>query len=192
LNGTPTFWGVKNLTDDGVDFTCYLKGTDRIKLTTTEVMEQNYLMSASSTLLTTPSNASWVGGVSGKDYIMYAWQQLQGYSRFGNFVGNGNASGQYIHLGFRPAFFMLKSSSAAGEDWRICDNKRDPENVMDRTLKPNLSDAEADADVMDFCSNGVKLRTTDGGVNYNGRTYIYLAFAEAPFVNSKGVPCNAR
>ena len=192
LNGTPTFWGVKNLTDDGVDFTCYLKGTDRIKLNTTEVMEQNYLMSASSTLLTTPSNASWVGGVSGKDYIMYAWQQLQGYSRFGNFVGNGNASGQYIHLGFRPAFFMLKSSSAAGEDWRICDNKRDPENVMDRTLKPNLSDAEADADVMDFCSNGVKLRTTDGGVNYNGRTYIYLAFAEAPFVNSKGVPCNAR
>jgi len=192
LNGTPAFWMIKNLTDDGVDITIYWKGTDRIKLNTTEVMEQNYLMSASSTTLTTPSNAAWVGGVSGKDYIIWAWQQLQGYSQFGNYKGNGNADGTFIYTGFRPAFFMLKSSSAAGEDWRICDNKRDPENVMDRTLKPNTTGAEADADVMDFCSNGVKLRTTDGGVNYSGRTYIYMAFAEAPFVNSEGVPCNAR
>ena len=28
--------------------------------------------------------------------------------------------------------------------------------------------------------------------NTSGASYLYIAFAEAPFVNSKGVPCNAR
>ena len=65
-------------------------------------------------------------------------------------------------------------------------------NPIRNAMKINTTNAETDADVMDFCSNGVKLRSTDGGVNYSGRTYIYAAFAEAPFVNSEGVPCNAR
>jgi len=125
-------------------------------------------------------------------FVAYCFAEKTGFSKFGSYTGNGNADGTFIYTGFRPAFFLLKTSSAAGEDWRICDNKRDTENVIDRTLKPNTTAAEADADVMDFCSNGVKLRTTDGGVNYNGRTYIFMAFAEAPLVGSNNVPCTAR
>ena len=192
LNGTPTFWGVKNLTDDGVDFTMYWKGTDRIKLTTTEVMEQNYLMSASSTLLTTPSNASWVGGVSGKDYIMYAWQQLQGYSKFGTYVGNGSTSGPYIHLGFRAAFIICKVASGTTNDWTILDNKRDTFNVSNSRLYANTSGAESDADRADFTANGFKHRGDGNDMNGSGHTYFYMAFAESPFVNSKGVPNNSR
>jgi hypothetical protein len=111
----------------------------------------------------------------------------------GSYKGNGNADGTFIYTGFRPAFFLHTSlAGTSGEDWRITDNKRDLSNVVDRTSKPNLASADSDADVMDFCSNGVKIRTTDGGVNFNGRTNFYLAFAESPFVNSKGVPNNAR
>jgi hypothetical protein len=41
-------------------------------------------------------------------------------------------------------------------------------------------------------SNGFKMTTTGSYVNSSGDSYIYMAFAEAPFVNSNGVPCNAR
>jgi len=55
----------------------------------------------------------------------------------------------------------------------------------------NAEFTAADWDI-DFVSNGIKMRDTDGGFNYSGYSYIYAAFAEAPFVNSNGVPCNAR
>jgi hypothetical protein len=45
---------------------------------------------------------------------------------------------------------------------------------------------------MDILSNGFKLRLTSSSINASGGTFIYAAFAEAPFVNSNGVPCNAR
>ena len=47
----------------------------------------------------------------------------------------------------------------------------------------------------DLLSNGFKCRGYNEGNTINAstsHTYIYMAFAEAPFVNSKGVPCNAR
>ena len=44
--------------------------------------------------------------------------------------------------------------------------------------------------MIDLLSNGFKLRiATDPNV---AETYVYMAFAKAPFVNSEGVPCNAR
>ena len=40
--------------------------------------------------------------------------------------------------------------------------------------------------------NGFKIKNTTSGYNVSGNTYIYMAFAESPFVNSNGVPTNAR
>ena len=126
-------------------------------------------------------------------YITYLFAEKQGFSKFGSYTGNGNANGTYIRLGFRPAWFLTKKSSASGNNWTLWDNKRDAKNPMDLLLHPNSSNAENDSgDNIDFCSNGIKFRNTAGGGNASGATYIYMAFAEAPFVNSKGVPCNAR
>jgi len=134
-----------------------------------------------------------VGFTSGEDYIAYAFAEKQGFSKFGKYTGNGNAAGTYIYLGFRPAFFMTKKSSASGNNWTIWDNKRDPDNPMDLLLHPNSSNAENDSgDDIQFFSNGIRLNNTSGGNNADGATYIFMAFAEAPTVNSKGVPCNAR
>jgi hypothetical protein len=62
-------------------------------------------------------------------------------------------------------------------------------------LKANLSDAEytsgANADV-DILSNGFKLRSSETNETNSGATYIYMAFAENPFVTSTGVPATAR
>ena len=45
---------------------------------------------------------------------------------------------------------------------------------------------------IDFLSNGFKIRGSDARNNGSGATYIYMAFAESPFVNSNGIPNNAR
>ena len=129
---------------------------------------------------------------SSDDFIAYLFAPKQGYSAMGSYTGNGNADGPYIHLGFRPAWIMTKISSGA-DDWQVCDNKRDPDNAVFSQLMPNSSDAQNDGDAkVDFLSNGFKIRKSGGSWNGSGSTFIYMAFAEAPFVNSKGVPCNAR
>ena len=44
----------------------------------------------------------------------------------------------------------------------------------------------------DFLSNGFKVRTSNAGNNRSGGTYIYMTFAEHPFVSSEGVPVTAK
>ena len=132
---------------------------------------------------------------NGDNYICYAFKNVQGFSKFGSYVGNGNnGDGPFIFTGFKPAFCMVKRSSAAGENWLILDNKRDSFNPQDSSIYPNLSNAEdADgADYFDFYSNGMKVKTNNGGTNTSGATYIFMAFAEQPFVSSTGVPATAR
>ena len=134
------------------------------------------------------------GNNNGSAMIAYCFAEKKGYSKFGSYTGNGNADGTFIYTGFKPAFCMVHRSSAAGENWLILDNKRDSFNPQDSSIYPNLSNAEdADgADYFDFVSNGMKVRTTNGGTNTSGATYIYMAFAENPFVTSTGVPATAR
>ena len=129
---------------------------------------------------------------SSQSHIAYLWSEKQGFSKFGSYTGNGNADGTFIHLGFRPAFFMLKKSSAT-DPWVIFDNKRAPYNYFDKLIYPDSSEAESGAaERGDFVSNGVKFKSNHTFFNGSGITYIYMAFAEQPFVNSNGVPANAR
>ena len=127
-----------------------------------------------------------------KSYISYVFADVQGFSKFGSYEGNANADGNYVHLGFKPAFVIVKKASAT-DNWFLFDNKREGYNAINDALRPNLSNAELDlAGVgMDLLSNGFKLRSGDDDLN-DSNTFIYMAWAEAPFVNSNGVPCNAR
>ena len=126
-------------------------------------------------------------------YMMYAWTPIQGYSKFGTYTGNGNADGPFIYTGFRPAFVMLKQATDGSTPWMIFDNKRDTFNETGQLLYPDVTNAEADdANPIDILSNGFKLRTSGSYNNGNGKLVMFMAFAEAPFVNSEGVPCNAR
>ena len=90
---------------------------------------------------------------------------------------------------------MCKAASDNGEGWQILDNKRDPNNPVLTKLAANATGADsatAGDNNVDFLSNGFKIITNDNGLNKTGVTYIYMAFAEQPFVNSNGVPANAR
>ena len=124
--------------------------------------------------------------------VSYAFKQIQGYSKFGSYTGNGNADGPFVYTGFKPAWLLIKSSGSSGDNWVICDNKRDTFNVMENILLPNTNSAEFDETSFDFLSNGFKLRQNAATYNDNNDTFIYMAFAEHPFVSSKGVPVTAR
>ena len=125
------------------------------------------------------------------DVIAYCFAEKQGYSKFGTYKGNANANGTFVYTGFKPALVIVKGSTNVSS-WNLHDNKRQTFNDGSIPyLKANNNSAELSANNMDILSNGFKLRTADN--DWNGsNTYIYMAWAENPFVSSKGVPTTAR
>ena len=114
------------------------------------------------------------------DYVAYCWTSVAGYSKFGSYIGNGSTDGTYIHLGFKPAFILGKSSGSA-QNWFMFDNKRDVDNVVGSYLQADLSNAEGSGTYFDFLSNGFKARATTTWINGSSTRYVYMAFAENPF-----------
>ena len=127
---------------------------------------------------------------SSHNLIAYCFREVKGFSKFGSYVGGSTPN--FIYTGFKPAMVIFKSTGA--DNWCIMDNKRDSFNVMDKRLFPHLSNAESTgvSNVVDFVSNGFCLRTSDSSFNLNGQSFIYLSFAENPFVTSTGIPTTAR
>jgi len=128
-----------------------------------------------------------------RTYVHYVFTPIQGYSKFGSYTGNGNADGPFIYTGFKPAWILVKRTDSTN-GWFLMDNKRSPFNLTNDFLRPNTDDAEAEAanSVWDMLSNGFKIRGTGADVNASGSPFIYMAFAESPFVSSEGVPTTAR
>jgi len=151
------------------------------------------------------ANVFYVGGhastnADGSTYVAYCWAEKKGYSKFGIYTGNGAASdGPMTYLGFRPSYLIIKTNSHA-DDWRLLDDKRSstgPSNPIDKHLYAHTSGTEAGSstdgvpDGVDFLSNGFKIRQATNGLNRSGGTYIYMAWAASPFVNSNGIPTTA-
>jgi hypothetical protein len=132
---------------------------------------------------------------NGYTYVTYCFANIQGYSKFGSYTGNGNVDGPFVYLGFKPAWLLIKETGNTNE-WRLFDNKRSPINQVSIHFESDTNLAETDGGTSyngyDFLSNGFKVRTSNAGNNRDGGTYIYMAFAEHPFVSSKGVPTTAR
>ena len=128
------------------------------------------------------------------EYIAYCFAEIQGYSKFSSYLGNANADGPFVYTGFKPAFVIIKNT-ADSADWTMWDTTRFPNNAQNVQLYPNLSNAEdspSTSTVLDMLSNGFKIRGTNNKINGSSDTMIYMAFAEHPFVSSKGVPVTAR
>lgn len=113
-------------------------------------------------------------------YIAYLWSEIEGFSKFGSYTGNGSSDGPFVWCGFRPRWVMIKESSASGNNWNIWDASRDLFNPEALQLKASTSDAETSNTFADFVSNGFKLRVSTSGINAL-QTYIFAAFAESPF-----------
>lgn len=131
--------------------------------------------------------------------IAYCFAPVNGFSSFGNYKGNGNASGPFIQCGFKPAFVIIKRINGT-KDWMMYDNKRWYTNTNTTdfqntcfALKPNTSVAGfASASDIDLNSQGFKIRTSGGLVNESGDNYIYMAFADQPTAFNNGDAATAR
>ena len=140
---------------------------------------------------------------SSNNYIAYCFAEKKGFSKFGSYNGNGNVNGNFIYLGFKPAFFMYRRYDTTG-NWGIKDNKRSGTAALqdfgqmnpNQTQNPSANVAsvenKASAFAVDFLSNGIKIRGGDGDLNTNGGSYIYMAFAEQPLVGTNNIPATAR
>ena len=129
---------------------------------------------------------------NGDSMIAYCFAEKKGYSKFGSYVANGNASGGFVYTGFKIGWLMIKrTDSAAG--WIIYDSKREGRNTENDYLLASSSSAEGTNNEIDLLSNGFKPREANRNeLNVSGASYIYLAFAESPFVTSTGIPTTAR
>jgi hypothetical protein len=116
---------------------------------------------------------------SSKSYVAYCFADVEGYSKFGSYFGNGNADGTFVYTGFRPAWVIVKAATGAVQHWHMFDNKRNGYNVDNDPLYANLNIAEYNTDVLDFVSNGFKMRTSSAVTNASGVTYIYMAFGDS-------------
>lgn len=131
---------------------------------------------------------------NGQTAVAYCFAEVPGFSKFGKYVGNGAADGPFVWCGFRPKFVLVKCVDTAATAWMLWDAARNTYNDVDLVLFPQASDADTtDADMVDFLSNGFKLRDA-GGDNRNGsgKTYIFAAFAEYPFGGANTTQGKAR
>ena len=161
-------------------------------------LNENYATSDNDTMWndTAPTSSVFSLGVntdvngSGSTYIAYCFAPKKGYSHFGQYIGNGNANGPFVYLGFRPAWLMIKRTDDTGK-WIIMDSKRLGYNLSNKVLYANVANAEESASTALY-SNGFKVRETWDAVNANTGEFIYAAFAEFPIVSSNDVPTVAR
>ena len=129
---------------------------------------------------------------SSSPMIAYCFAEKQGYSKFGSYVATGDVSGAFIYTGFKIGWLMIKrTDSAAG--WIIYDSKREGRNTENDYLLASSNSSEGGNNEIDLYSNGFKPREANRNeLNVSGASYVYLAFAENPFVTSTGVPATAR
>jgi hypothetical protein len=165
--------------------------TQQMQLNGSGAVFTDDIFNAVSSTTVTLGTDTW-SNTSTKNYIMYCWSEVKGYSKFGSYTGNGSSDGTFIYTGFKPAFIMVKQTNAAGEYWEITDSTRGTYNLNTPLLYANTSSAEGSATRYDYLSNGFKCRQTNVGSNQSGSTYIYMCFASNPFVSSKGVCVTAR
>ncbi len=169
-------------------------GTGMIQMNNTTAYNTSgtTLMNAAATSTTFSVSTDWsVNG--GYPFVAWCWAEVQGYSKFGTYKGNGDAQGPFVYTGFKPAFILFKKSSDSGDNWMMYDHKRPGYNVTNKAYHPNSSAAEyTNANTnLDILSNGFKLRSSHGWVNQSSHTYMYMAFAEHPLV-ANGIPTTAR
>ncbi len=147
-----------------------------------------------STVFSVKQSAETNNSDNSDTFVAYCFTEIQGYSKFGRHTGNGDADGPFIYTGFKPAWVMIKETAATGS-WHMFDNKRKAFNPSDSILYADLSNQEATSQTgnpIDILSNGFKCRGGGNDTNLDGGTYVYMAFAEHPFVSSKGVPVTAK
>ena len=186
-------------TNGGADWIVYhnsMGNTKALKLNSNAALstDSGYFNSATPTsTLFSLGNDGFTNG-SNAVIIAYCFAEKQGYSKFGSYIGNGNANGTFIYTGLKPSTIILKPSTY-GDQWMQYDNKRLGYNDYNNFLSPSTANGEStghgSTGAIDILSNGFKARSTGNSLNKTGETYIYMAIGQS-LVGTNNVPCTAR
>jgi hypothetical protein len=118
---------------------------------------------------------------NGGNYIMYAFATVPGFSSFEGYTGDGSSNGLFLYTGFKPRFAIFKQASVA-RSWIMLNPAGQTHNVQGPYLFADTAASEGTATaLMDFLSNGIKMRSNNPNTNANTGTYVYMAWAESPF-----------
>ena len=130
--------------------------------------------------------------------VAYCFKQIQGFSKFGAYYGNGQSTeGPFVYCGFKPAWVMIKNTQTDNRNWYIYDNKRRTFNPNGLKINADTAGQEATDQAIDMHSNGFRVRPGALGsygtsnINHSSQYLFYMAFAENPFVSSEGTPTTA-
>ena len=191
LSAAPEFIIVKerNNTDQWTVFNAHVgngggsnAASNNLRLDNDEALYTNQSYKAfgatmpTSTLVTVEGNTT---NSSSSNHVAYCWHSVEGFSKFGSYVGNSNNDGPFIYTGFRPRMVFLKLRDSAG-DWWIYDSARDTANPVNKYISWDRTDANATGLNTDFLSNGFKLRNTSGDFN-SSATILYGAWGDVSF-----------
>ena len=209
LGTAPAFTIAKNLITNGNNWVVYHKSISpdyatKLNLSDAQSNSNNYWQSTAPTnsLLTFTGNTA--SNSNGNNMIAYCFAEKPGYCKVGRYDGNGSSNGNFIYLGFKPTYFLVKRYDTSGA-WIIKDglnsgaivsaantpDGRNPnETEYPKANQTNVNN-KASAFGMDFVSNGIKIRGDNGEINTNGGDYIYLALGQT-LVGSNNIPCTAR
>jgi hypothetical protein len=109
-------------------------------------------------------------GASGSDNVISC----------GSYTGNGSATGPVVTLGYEPQWVMVKRATVSTGTWEMYDSMRGFTMGADAVLRANTSGAEFSLQRINPTSTGFQLADSDGDVNANGSTYIYIAIRRGP------------
>jgi len=121
--------------------------------------------------------ASYAGSGAG---ISYCWHDVKGFQKFGTYVGNGNTDGPFIYTGFRPRMLFIKRIDSSAS-WYVLDTARDTSNPVTTLLNWDTNSSESgigSTNNFDVLSNGLKIRTSGGGLNGSGGNFIFGAWGD--------------
>ena len=108
----------------------------------------------------------------------------------GNELKNSSCDNEGLENYETPINYIIKDGSDFGGFYTYSEMLEQLDLM--HQLYPNLNNAEDTGNTdFDFCANGLKIKTSNSARNNNGSVYIYMAFAENPFVTSTGIPATA-
>jgi hypothetical protein len=193
LGVKPNMIIVKNMDDGNQEWGVYHSGEGATKA---QFLEQTGVGLTNSIFWndTEPTSSVFTVGTASTTnedtLIAYVFADVEGFSKFGTYEGNGNADGTFVYCGFKPAYIVTKRvETTPNAYWNIFDNQRQPYNsgvtASFKRLRVESDSAEATNHANytppDFLANGFKLRHGRADTNYSGKKFIFFAFAESPF-----------
>ena len=196
LSAAPSWMIIKDRDNDSTNWRVYHKSLGGI--TKYQILNTNGATQTASMWGTPTASAFIIGGTgyevneSGRNYVAYCWHEVEGYSKFGKWIGTGLEDGPFIYTGFKVRWLLHKANNAAS--WYAYDTVRSPNNPVLLPVFPDGTYVETpNVYGFDLNSNGFKVRQPTGyGGNYPGVDTYYMAFAEHPFVGDGTNPTTAR